>query len=63
MSREKVRGNELLFGKNGNDLEKYELKEIAGEGENNTEDDLNQCPLLFVLFVESPVEEPEPRPS
>lgn len=42
-----------LFGENGNDFEENELEKIAGEGENDAEDDLNEDTFLFVLFVET----------
>lgn len=53
----------LLSGKDGNNLEKDELEEIAGEGEDNAENDLHQSPFLLVLFVETTVQEPETSPT
>jgi hypothetical protein len=53
----------VLFGEDRDDLEEDELKEVAGEGEDDAEDDLNQDALLFVLLVEPVVQEPQPRPS
>jgi hypothetical protein len=53
----------VLFGEDGDDLEEDELEEVAGEGEDDAEDDLNQDALLFVLLVEPAVQEPQPRPS
>lgn len=41
----------IFFGEDRDDLKKDKLEEVAGEGENNTEDDLNQRPFFFVLFV------------
>lgn len=45
----------LLFGENGNDFEDDELEKVAGEGEDDAEDDLNEDSFLFVLFVEATV--------
>lgn len=53
----------LLFRKDGNDLEEDELEEIAREGEDNAENDLHQRAFLFVLFVETAIQEPETSPT
>lgn len=58
-----IKGRGLLPGKERNDLKQNELKEIAGKGEHDAEDDLDQHPLLLVLFVQPPIEEPESGPS
>lgn len=55
--------NSGLFGEKRDDFEDDELKEIAGESKDDAEDDLNEDAFLFVLFVETTVEEPETRPT
>jgi hypothetical protein len=52
-----------MLGQEGEDLEENELEEVAGEGEDEAEEDLHQQPPLLVLLVQPPVQEPEPQPS
>lgn len=48
-----------VLGEDGEDLEEDELEEVAGEGEDEAEEDLHQRPPLLVLLVQPPVEEPQ----
>ena len=52
-----------VLGEDGEDLEEDELEEVAGEGEDEAEEDLHQHPPLLVLLVQPPVQEPQPRPA
>lgn len=52
-----------VLGEDGEDLEEDELEEVAGEGEDEAEEDLHQRPPLLVLLVQPPVQEPQPRPA
>jgi hypothetical protein len=52
-----------VLGEDGEDLKEDELEQVAGEGEDEAEEDLHQHPPLLVLFVQPPVEEPQPRPA
>lgn len=53
----------VLFRENGDNLEEDKLEEVAREGEDDTEDDLYQHSLLFILLVKPPVEKPQPSPA
>lgn len=48
-----------VLGEDGEDLEEDELEEVAGEGEDEAEEDLHQRPPLLVLLVQPPIEEPQ----
>lgn len=52
-----------MLGEDGEDLEENQLEEVAGEGEDEAEEDLHQHPPLLVLLVQPPVQEPQPRPA
>lgn len=60
--RERRRERGELLGKYGEDLEEDELKEVAGEGEDEAEEDLDEGALLLVLLVQASVQEPKPAP-